>query len=341
MKHALAWFVILDLAVCSGVVLAPALAQEKRAAPAWPVPLPRYDHIVIVVEENKNYEDIVGNTSAPYLNVLVQKGAILSRMFGEEHNSQGNYFWLFSGDNQGVGFEDVVPKVKFTTDNLAAALIAKGLSFKGYSESLPAIGNEIETTPLGCGRCVYARKHVPWISFANVPRGTTPDTSVNLRFDDFPSDYTQLPTVAFVIPDQEHDMHNGGPPDSIRIGDAWLRVNLDRYYQWATAHNGLLIVTFDESDNTTHYRGLTDPAIVVVGNDPAGRVKQNRIATIVAGARVKPGFVESKPFTHINLLRTIEAIYGLARSGAQQPNAVRAGITDDAIITDVFVPAAQ
>jgi len=107
------------------------------------------------------------------------------------------------------------------------------------------------------------------------------------------------------------------------------------------AHNSLLIVTFDENDNTTHYKELTDPAIVVVGNDSAGRVKQNRIATIIAGARVKSGYVESKPFTHVNLLRTIESMYRLARSGAQQPNAARAGISDDAIITDVFVPAAQ
>ncbi len=340
MKRLLVWFAILGLAVCGGVVTAAALAQENRAAPEWPAPLPRYDHIVIVVEENKNYEDIVGNTAAPYLNALVQKGAVLSRMFGEEHNSEGNYFWLFSGSNQAVGFEDLLPKVKFTTDNLAAALIAKGLSFKGYSQSLPAIGSEIGSTPPGCGRCVYARKHVPWISFANLPNGTTPD-SVNLRFDDFPGDYSKLPTVAFVIPDQEHDMHNGEPSDSIRLGDAWLRVNLDRYYQWAMAHNSLLIVTFDENDNTTHYKELTDPAIVVVGNDSAGRVKQNRIATIIAGARVKSGYVESKPFTHVNLLRTIEAMYRLARSGAQQPNAARAGISDDAIITDVFVPAAQ
>src|SRR6266478_10153777 len=259
MKRLLVWFAILGLAVCGGVVTATALAQENRAAPEWPAPLPRYDHIVIVVEENKNYEDIVGNTAAPYLNVLVQKGAILSRMFGEEHNSEGNYFWLFSGSNQAVGFEVLVPKVKLTTDNLAAALIAKGLSFKGFSQSLPAIGSEIESTPPGCGRCVYARKHVPWISFANLPNGTTPD-SVNLRFDDFPGDYSKLPTVAFVIPDQEHDMHNGEPSDSIRLGDAWLRVNLDRYYQWAMAHNSLLIVTFDENDNTTHYKELTDPA---------------------------------------------------------------------------------
>jgi hypothetical protein len=261
-------------------------------------------------------------------------------MFGEEHNSEGNYFWLFSGDNHGVGFNDKVPTVKFTDSNLGVALLAKGLSFKGYSQSLPAIGSEIDETPPGCHYpCLYGRKHVPWISFANIPNGPTPDTSSNLRFADFPADYDRLPTVAFVIPDQENDMHNGKPQDSVPAGDRWLAQNLNRYYQWAKTHNSLLIITFDENDNlAVNYRGLTDPAVIQDGSQ-ARRVAQNRIATILAGAHVKPGYREAAPFTHVNLLRTLEAMYSLPRSGAQQPYALRVGISDDAILTSVFQPA--
>ena len=150
----------------------PAPAELVREAPAWPSVLPRYDHIVIVVEENKDFDQVIGNPAAPYLNRLAAEGALLTHMFGEEHNSEGNYFWLFSGDNHGVGFNDKVPAVKFTDSNLGAALIAKGLSFKGYSQSLPAIGADIDVTPPGCHYpCLYGRKHVPWISFANVPAG--------------------------------------------------------------------------------------------------------------------------------------------------------------------------
>ncbi len=319
---------------------APAAAEFARPAPPWPPLLPRYDHIVIVVEENKDYEQIIGNPAAPYLNRLAAEGALLTHMFGEEHNSEGNYFWLFSGDNHGVGFNDKVPAVKFTAGNLGAALIARGLSFKGYSQSLPAIGADIDATPPGCHYpCLYGRKHVPWISFANVPNGPTPDTSSNLRFTDFPADYDRLPTVAFVIPDQEHDMHNDKPQDSVPAGDLWLAQNLDRYYQWAKTHNSLLIVTFDENDNlAVNYHGLTDPAVVQDGS-PERRVAQNHIATIIAGAHVKPGHVEPTPSTHVNLLRTLEAMYGLTRSGAQQPYAARAGISDDAILTGLFEPA--
>jgi acid phosphatase len=134
-------------------------------------------------------------------------------------------------------------------------------------------------------------------------------------------------------------MHNGKPQDSVPSGDRWLAQNLDRYYQWAKTHNSLLIVTFDENDNlAVNYRGLTDPAAAQDGSQQR-RVAQNRIATILAGAHVKPGYREASPSTHVNLLRTLEAMYGLPRSGAQQPYAARAGISDDAILTGAFQPA--
>jgi hypothetical protein len=194
-------------------------------------------------------------------------------MFAEEHFSQGNYFWLFSGSNQNVGFLDQVPSkanhpdYPFKASSLGEQLIKKGLSFKGYSESLPNIGATVDIDPPNCraDQCIYARKHVPWISFANVPNGTTVATSSNLRFADFPTDYTTLPTVAFVIPNLNHDMHNGKPDQSIPAGDGWLHQNLDGYYQWAKTHNSLLIVTFDENDDQSGYYGLTNP---LIGSNP-------------------------------------------------------------------------
>jgi hypothetical protein len=51
-------------------------------------------------------------------------------------------------------------------------LIEEASRFKGYSESLPAIGSKIDVDPrIAAGNCVYGRKHVPWISFASIPNG--------------------------------------------------------------------------------------------------------------------------------------------------------------------------
>src|SRR5262249_34130129 len=202
------------------------------------------------------------------------------------------------------------------------------------SEDLPAIGSTIERTRQGKAS-IYGRKHVPWISFANVPNGDTVETSSNLRFSDWPSDFSKLPTIAFVIPNMENDMHNGDPKDSVPKGDRWLKANLDSYYQWAKTHNSLLIITFDESDDKTHYLGLTNP--LVEPTDQFKRDLENRIPTVFAGAHIKPGdYAETPGITHINILRTLEAMYGLPKAGAQQPNAAGAGISDDYIITDAF-----
>ncbi len=344
--------------LCATAVIA-CLAGTARAAdaPAWPPNLPVYDHIVIVVEENKDFEQILGaNFEAPYIRgTLAKEGAVLERMFGEEHFSQGNYFWLFSGNNQDVGFYDEVPKAAnrpdypLTASSLGEQLIRKSLSFKSYAESLPAIGSTVELVPPNCrwNACIYGRKHVPWISFASIPNGPTVETSSNLRFADFPADYATLPSVAFVIPNLRNDMHNGAPAESIPAGDRWLRENLDGYYQWAKTHNSLLIVTFDESDDQSGFAGLTFPGIAPDPPYPPDGPRnqflldaQNRIVTIFAGAHIKPGrYAEGAGVTHVNILRTIEAMYGLQRSGKQQGHAVQAGISDDTIVTDIFAPA--
>jgi len=132
-------------------------------------------------------------------------------------------------------------------------------------------------------------------------------------------------------------MHNppDDPPAGVSRGDAWLRANLDAYYQWAKTHNSLLILTFDENNDRGKYQGLTNPLVAPTGEFQADL--QNRIVTIFAGARVKPGdYGEGSGVTHVNVLRTLEAMYGLPRSGAQQPNAAGGGIADDFLITDVF-----
>src|SRR6185369_11305546 len=64
--------------------------------------LPRPDHIVIVVEENIAFSQIIGADKPVYINSLVDQGALLTKFFAEHHPSQPNYFVMFSGGQQGV-----------------------------------------------------------------------------------------------------------------------------------------------------------------------------------------------------------------------------------------------
>jgi hypothetical protein len=188
------------------------------------------EHIVVVIEENHSYNQIVGSSNAPYMNSLIQKGALFTNAHGVTHPSQGNYLALFSGSTQGV--KDDACLKPFLVPNLASSLINAKLTFTGYSEDLPKVGYT------GCSSKGYARKHNPWIQFTNVP------LDLNRPFTDFPQDFSNLPAVSFVIPNHQNDMHDG----TVNQADDWLKSNIDSYALWAKAHNSLLIVTWDEDD---------------------------------------------------------------------------------------------
>jgi hypothetical protein len=267
--------ILLPLLAALASACAPPLQAET--------PVPRPDHVVIVIEENHRAPQIIGNPAAPYMNALADQGALFTQSFAVTHPSQPNYLHIFSGANQGCTSDSVPPAgAPYTTANLGAGLLAKGLTFGGYSLGQPGVGF------LGRSSGAYVRKHNPWCNW----QGTGPNQlppAVNMPFTSFPADYGTLPTISFVIPDMDYDMHDG----SIAFGDAWLKTHLDAYIQWAKTHNSLLILTFDEDDFTA----------------------VNRIATIFVGPMVKQGEYGER-ITHHSVLRTLEDMYGLDHAGA-------------------------
>src|SRR5215813_13786392 len=120
------------------------------------------DHIVIVIEENHSFSEIIGSSSAPYINSLAQQGALFTNSFAIEHPSEPNYLDLFSGANQGVT-NDNCPVGPFSVANLGSLLIGAGKTFTGFSEGLPSAGST------ACASGAYVRKHNPWVNFSNVP----------------------------------------------------------------------------------------------------------------------------------------------------------------------------
>ncbi|WP_179945355.1 alkaline phosphatase family protein [Luteipulveratus mongoliensis] len=261
-------------AVTSAATGAPADASSTPAAVSAAA-LPTYDHVVVAMYENKNYDSIIGSSSAPYWNSIAKQGAYMSDSYGVTHPSQPNYIALFSGSTQGVT-GDSCPQDFTGKDNLGAQLADAGKTFKAYSEDLPSAGYD------GCSSDDYQRKHAPWADFDNV------DQSVHVPFSEFPSDYSTLPDVSFVVPNMCSDMHDC----SVGTGDSWTKDNLDGYAQWAKTHNSLLILTFDE-DNFTSV---------------------NKIATVLVGANITPG-TYNETINHYNVLRTLEDMYGLPALG--------------------------
>lgn len=267
-----------------------AFSSEGGAAPY------RYDHVVIVIEENTDYAQVLGDrVNAPYINELADGGVNFTEFYAITHPSQPNYIQLFSGDHQGVVDNLRPANYPWNTANLGAALAAAGRTFRGYSEDLPAVGDRdtIGTDTPG-GLTLYRRKHNPWANWQVAAAGDPVPMNqlafeTNARFFDFPSDFSQLPDIAIVVPNQQNDMHDG----TVRMGDDWLRANLGAYARWAKTHNSLLVVTFDE-DN------LSGP---------------NKIPTVFYGTGLTPGTVNSTRWTLHNLLRTLEDMHGTTHSG--------------------------
>lgn len=264
----------------------PPTPRTSLAAAALPQPA----HIVIVVEENRSEATIVGTKSAPFLTALAANGANMVQSFAETHPSEPNYLAMFAGNTFGVT-SDQCPVNAGAAPNVASELLAAGYTFAGFAEGLPAVGSPV------CSAGKYARKHVPWANFTNVPPATS------LPFSAFPmGNYASLPTVSFVIPNNDDNMHDG----SIAQADTWLNRNLSGYANWAMANNSLLIVTWDEDDHSS----------------PAGG--RNQIPTMIYGAQVRPG-PYSEQINHYTLLSTIEQMYGLPKTGYA---AAAAPITD-------------
>ena len=231
--------------------------------------------------ENHGYEDIIGNSSAPFINSLAQENALMTSSYGLVHPSQPNYLMLFSGSNQGVTNNNIPTDIPWSAPNLGASLMQSGFTFKGYSDGLPSVGFN------GTSSGAYQRKHAPWTNWQG---SSTNGISSNRHrpFTDFPTNYNYLPTLSIVVPDQNHDMHDG----TVAQGDSWVESNLGGYISWAKTHNSLFILTFDEDDGDN----------------------LNHIVTVFAGEMVEPGSYATS-CNHYDVLRTLEDMYGLTYAG--------------------------
>ncbi|PYC73045.1 acid phosphatase [Streptomyces tateyamensis] len=262
-------------AAATGLAAGSAALWLTGGVAAQAAALPTPDHVVVVVMENHAYSQVIGSSSAPYINnTLKAGGGNLTSSYGITHPSEPNYYALFSGSTQGRTDDSCISVQSLSAANLGSELIAAGKTWASYNESLPSQGS---TT---CSSGKYAQKHNPWFGFNNVPLNSA------YTFAQFPTDYTALPKVSFVTPNLCSDMHDC----SVSTGDTWIKNNLGAYATWAQTHNSLLVVTFDE-DNSAN---------------------GNHIPTVVYGQHVAAGSSATATYNHYSVLRTLEDLAGLS-----------------------------
>lgn len=257
---------------------------------ATPNPIvPNFEHIVIIMFENKEFGTVIGNPLMPNYNRLAREYTLLTQYYAVRHPSLPNYVALMGGDTFGI--ESDCSDCFIDAPSLPDLIEASGRTWKTYQEDMP------EPCYLG-SKGDYAQKHNPFIYFdpirldaARCQRTILPLTALQTDIET-PS----LPNFIFITPNLCNDAHDC-PLD---VADAWLTELLSRLVPAfdATGESYLLVMTFDEGQGHHSCCGL--PA-------EAG----GRVPVVFYSPLVKNGFEDPTPYTHYSLLKTISTAWSL------------------------------
>jgi phospholipase C len=201
--------------------------------------VPRYSHIFVIMEENKDYAQIMSAANAPHIGSLAKTYGVATRFYAEVHPSEPNYVALVGGDTFGIHDDDAFyckPGMKnayceksaqpgyvehtINAPNLSTQLDAAGLSWKGYYESIPAPGSKAIVAgdprmgPAAAHWELYASKHSAFMNFASVQHSPRITQHI-VGFDQMNRDLASgnMPAFALIVPNQCNEMHGLDPSD--------------------------------------------------------------------------------------------------------------------------------
>ena len=337
---------ILVANITGSFVTALAVSSADAALPADDAAVPHYDHIIVIVEENKGYSTVLDRGYAPNISRLAKTYGMAAQMYAEVHPSEANYVALLGGSTFGIHDDDAwyctanstqpycngsdapnFPAHLIDGPNLASQLRAKGLAWRAYLENLPEPGSlaifsaESASDP----PALYAAKHTGFTNFASVHRD--PDLSRELvGFDALERDLQsgELPAFALIVPNQCNEMHGIDSPKApadcakgddglVRRGDAKvgdLVASIQASKIWKTG-NTAVVITWDEDGKADRVPGSKQACCVVDASNPGG----GHIPTIVIANHGPRGLTDPTDYDHYSLLRTIEDAFGLDHLG--------------------------
>ncbi len=275
-----------------------ALPLLLAAAPAMAAAVAPYDHILLIMEENQEYGEIIGDTTnAPNINAYAKTYGLATNYDSVTHPSAPNYVALMGGSYFGIQDDNGWQTHKQDQPDLTSQIDAAKLSWKGYFQSMPKPGYTQDCSP---GPCYYASKHNGPIYYDSV-NGSRAELKKEVPITRLATDLAgKMPNFALIVPDLCHDMHGGTgscsndtDPQLIAAGDSYLAslVSAITAAPFWTRGNNAIVVVWDEG-STNKGGGGHVPAIVITSNGP--RALQDGTA-----------------YDHYGLLATIQAALGL------------------------------
>lgn len=257
---------------------APTAAPSSQPSPTRQGSVP---HVLVLLEENRDYGSVIGNPEAPFLNSLAGEHGLATDWYAITNPSLPNYLALISGSVQGVSEDITPPAQKLTGQTLVDQLAARGIGWKAYMEDMPYPCDVTHTYSPGH----YDVNHNPFVYFKTITDSPEQCHRV-VPYGQLTADLAgnTAPPFLWVSPNTLHDMHDG----SIGDADSWAkdlvtRVQASDWYR----SGGVIVVTWDEGE-----RG-------------------DKIATIVASTQAAKGARLSARGNHYGTLRALEEVYGL------------------------------
>ena len=262
-------------------VLAIGAGLLASASPATAAPRQKPSRVVLIVLENRELSEVIGQPEAAFLTYLARRGALAVNYYAVGHPSLPNYLALLGGDTFGIA--ENCTECFVTGPNLATQLSRAGISWKAYMGGLPYPcygGDDVG---------LYAKRHNPFAYFPSImalPRRCARVVPESELWADL--ERHTLPTFSWLTPDLCRDAHDC----LFGAADYYLSLLVPRVMRQLGPH-GLLVVTFDE--------GISDSG------------GGGWIATILAGPDVPHGIEVRRVVSHYSLLAGLEDRFGLPR----------------------------
>jgi len=283
------------------MAIASVRGQPQQAAAPPTGLVPKFSHVIVIIFENREFRDVVGNRRMPNFNRWADQYTLLTQYYAITHPSLPNYLALVSGDFFGI--ESDCLNCWVNARSLPDLLEAGGRSWKAYVEGLPAAGF------LGNFSGKYAMKHNPFVYFQNIRKDPARLNRSVVPLTQLAADLEKegLPDYAFILP----DMCNSSHDCDLEITDAWLgRIVGSILQSPAFDADSLLALTFDEGTTSRECCGRPPLA------------KGGRVATVLVSGLVKTGYQDATPYSHYSLLKTILRSWSLEDLGHTSDPAV-------------------
>ncbi len=263
--------------------------------------------IFVITLENQGVAAVYGNADAPYINELMSDGGYATA-FGDVLASiipsEPHYVWMEAGTNSFSDYTfvtDADPSSVNSTNStahLVAQLNAASKTWRAYQEDLNASTGACPIHSSG----FYAAKHDPFVFFqdiaGNPPSQTNAECAAHHKaFSALAADLVadDVADYTFITPNLCNDMHGasscanackGSSTISVCVSaaDTWLANEVPQILSYLEAHDGVLMLMWDEPQST--------------GFQPF----------VIIGPHVKHGYVSSTALTQSSYLKSLQEL---------------------------------